>query len=45
MVTVAQMVEPRTVTPVVVGSSPISHPNQINDLGADIKVETGEILI
>ena len=27
MVTVAQLVEPRTVTPVVVGSSPISHPN------------------
>ena len=26
MVTVAQLVEPRTVTPVVVGSSPISHP-------------------
>ena len=32
MVTVAQLVEPRTVTPVVVGSSPISHPNLPNDL-------------
>ena len=32
MVTVAQLVEPRTVTPVVVGSSPISHPNTFNDL-------------
>ena len=27
MVTVAQLVEPRIVTPVVVGSNPISHPN------------------
>jgi hypothetical protein len=26
LVTVAQLVEPRTVTPVVVGSSPIGHP-------------------
>ena len=26
MVTVAQLVEPRIVIPVVVGSSPISHP-------------------
>ena len=32
MVTVAQLVEPRTVTPVVVGSSPISHPNLPNNL-------------
>ena len=30
MVTVAQLVEPRTVTPVVVGSSPISHPITIS---------------
>ena len=27
MVTVAQLVEPWTVTPVVVGSKPIGHPN------------------
>ena len=27
MVTVAQLVEPRIVIPVVVGSNPISHPN------------------
>ena len=27
MVIVAQLVEPRTVTPVVVGSNPIGHPN------------------
>ena len=26
MVTVAQLVEPRTVTPVVAGSNPVSHP-------------------
>ena len=26
MVTVAQLVEPRTVTPVVAGSTPVSHP-------------------
>ena len=32
VVTVAQLVEPRTVTPVVVGSSPISHPNLFNNL-------------
>ena len=29
MVIVAQLVEPRTVTPVVVGSSPIGHPNSL----------------
>ena len=45
MVTVAQLVEPRTVTPVVVGSSPISHPNKINDLGASGQVSIPEILI
>ena len=28
MVTVAQLVESRIVVPVVVGSSPIGHPNQ-----------------
>ena len=28
MVSVAQLVEPRVVIPVVVGSSPIIHPNQ-----------------
>ncbi len=28
LVIVAQLVEPRTVTPVVVGSSPIGHPNR-----------------
>ena len=27
MVTVAQLVEPRTVTPVVAGSNPVSHPS------------------
>ena len=32
MVAVAQLVESRIVIPVVVGSSPISHPNKINDL-------------
>ena len=30
MVAVAQLVEPLTVTQVVVGSSPIGHPNIIN---------------
>ena len=33
MVTVAQLVEPRTVTPVVVGSSPIGHPNFLSHGG------------
>ena len=32
MVTVAQLVEPRIVIPVVVGSSPISHPNLASSL-------------
>ena len=32
MVSVAQLVEPRIVIPVVVGSSPIVHPNDFNDL-------------
>ncbi len=31
MVTVAQLVEPRIVIPVVVGSSPISHPSLTAD--------------
>jgi hypothetical protein len=31
-VAVAQLVESRIVIPVVVGSSPISHPNKINNL-------------
>ena len=33
MVAVAQLVESRIVIPVVVGSSPISHPNKINTFG------------
>ena len=33
MVGVAQLVEPRLVMPVVVGSSPIVHPNFPADLG------------
>jgi hypothetical protein len=32
MVTVAQLVEPWTVTPVVAGSNPVSHPNCLLDL-------------
>ena len=31
MVAIAQLVEPRIVIPVVVGSSPISHPNYLTD--------------
>ena len=45
MVTVAQLVEPRTVTPVVVGSSPISHPNKINKLRVFYKVKIRQMVI
>ena len=40
MVGVAQLVEPRVVIPVVVGSSPIVHPNSIEI--ADRDVTAGE---
>ena len=36
MVTVAQLVEPRIVIPVVVGSSPISHPSLATDSEANL---------
>jgi hypothetical protein len=35
MVDVAQLVEPRIVIPVVVGSSPIVHPNRVTDADDD----------
>ena len=35
MVSVAQLVEPRIVIPVVVGSSPIVHPIHFAEFGAD----------
>jgi hypothetical protein len=38
MVGVAQLVEPRIVIPVVVGSSPIVHPNQCNVLADVVKL-------
>lgn len=44
MVTVAQLVEPWTVTPVVVGSNPISHPISRIDLAdcSNIELELGK---
>lgn len=38
MVAVAQLVESRIVIPVVVGSSPIGHPNKFNDLAQFIRL-------
>gem|GEM_PF-3743535 len=43
MVAVAQLVEPRIVIPVVVGSSPISHPSASPFLFFPISVLTSEI--
>ena len=47
MVGVAQLVEPRIVIPVVVGSSPIVHPIQMRNAltGACVAASCGEVLI
>ena len=42
---VAQLVEPRVVIPVVVGSSPIVHPNELGPLAQLVEQETLNLLV
>jgi hypothetical protein len=45
MVGVAQLVEPRVVIPVVVGSSPIVHPRYLGPLAQLVEQETLNLLV